>query len=78
MANLEAVLTYRHPGVVARYIKDFGGDQGAAEELFLELMRWLYLLCQGNRDRRPGGDDLDVSGDPPDRRYVAHFHTAHP
>jgi hypothetical protein len=29
-----AVLAYRHPGVVARYVKEFGGDRYAAEELF--------------------------------------------
>ena len=46
IANLEAVLAYKHPAVVARYLKDFGGDQSAAEELFLELMRWLYCCAR--------------------------------
>jgi hypothetical protein len=51
MAHLEAVLSYRHPAVVARYIKDFGGDQGAAEDLFQELTRWLYLCARAARTR---------------------------
>ena len=46
IASLEALLTYRHPGVVARYVRDFGGDQSAAEELFVELMRWLYYCAK--------------------------------
>ena len=51
-ATLDAVLAYRHPGVLARYVKDFGGDRGDAEELFGELMRWLYLCA---RATEPGG-----------------------
>ena len=53
-ATLDAVLAYRHPGVLARYVKDFGGDQGAAEELFIELMRWLYLCARATEPGGPG------------------------
>jgi hypothetical protein len=53
-ASLDAVLTYRHPGVVARYVKEFGGDQSAAQELFSELMRWLYFCARATAPGTPG------------------------
>jgi hypothetical protein len=55
IANLETVLAYRHPGVVARYIKDFGDDQTAAEELFLELLRWLYYCARATEPGKRAG-----------------------
>ena len=51
---LDAVLAYRHPGVVARYVREFGGDTNAAEELFIELMRWLYLCGRATEPGMPG------------------------
>jgi hypothetical protein len=32
-ASLDAVLVCRHSGVVAPYMREFGGNQSAAEEL---------------------------------------------
>ena len=43
---------------MARYVKEFGGDQSAAEELFIELMRWLYLCA---RATEPGTRGVGVS-----------------
>ena len=57
-ASLDAVLTYRHPGVVARYLREFGGDESAAEELFGELMRWLYLCARASE---PGTSRVTLS-----------------
>jgi hypothetical protein len=77
IASLDALVTYRHPGVVARYVKDFGGDHSAAEELFIELMRWLYFCA---RATEPGTPDLRVSMYPEilridDMWYVFILHT---
>jgi len=52
--SLDAVLSYRNPGVVARYLGEFGGGQSAAEELFGELMRWLYLCARSGEPGAPG------------------------
>jgi hypothetical protein len=42
-ASLDDVLAYRHPGVVRRYLKEHGGTREEAEELFREMLKWLYL-----------------------------------
>jgi hypothetical protein len=42
-ASLDDVLAYRHPGVVRRYLKEHGGTQAEAEELFRETLKWLSL-----------------------------------
>jgi hypothetical protein len=42
-ATLDDVLAYRHPGVVRRYLKEHGGTPAEAEDLFREMLKWLYL-----------------------------------
>jgi hypothetical protein len=44
--SLDDVLAYRHPGVVRRYLKEHGGTREEAEELFREMLKWLYLCDQ--------------------------------
>lgn len=41
--RLDDVLAYRHPAVVRRYLKDHGGSQAEADEVFREMLKWLYL-----------------------------------
>ena len=45
-ASLEAVLCYRNPDVVDRYVKDFGGARREAELVFRALLKWLYLASR--------------------------------
>lgn len=47
--SLEAVLTYRHPGVVKRYAKEQQVTLAEAEEVFRETLKWLYLCAGGVR-----------------------------
>jgi hypothetical protein len=42
-ATLAEVLTYRHPGVVRRYVKEQHASREEAEEVFQETLKWLYL-----------------------------------
>jgi len=42
-ASLAEVLAFRHPGVVRRYCKEYGGSPAEAEEVFQEMLKWLYL-----------------------------------
>src|SRR5947208_1283923 len=42
-ASLDEVLAYRHPGVVRRYRKEHGASEQEAEEVFREMLKWLYL-----------------------------------
>jgi hypothetical protein len=42
-ASLDDVLASRHAGVVRRYLKEHGGTLAEAEELFGEMLKWLYL-----------------------------------
>jgi hypothetical protein len=55
-ASLDDVLAYRHPGVVRRYLKEHGGTQEEAEELFRETLKWLYLC-----DRAADGFDCAMT-----------------
>jgi hypothetical protein len=41
--TLDDVLAYRHPGVIRRYAKEHGATLAEAEEVFRELLKWLYL-----------------------------------
>jgi hypothetical protein len=43
VATLADVLAYRHEGVIRRYIKEQGASRAEAEEVFTEMLRWLYL-----------------------------------
>jgi hypothetical protein len=42
-ASLAEVLAFRHPGVIRRYCKDHGASAAEAEEVFREMLKWLYL-----------------------------------
>ena len=42
-ASLAEVLAFRHPGVIRRYCKDHGASPAEAEEVFQEMLKWLYL-----------------------------------
>jgi hypothetical protein len=46
-AGLDEVLAYRHPGVVRRYLKEHNATPAEAEELFREMLKWLYLCSRG-------------------------------
>jgi hypothetical protein len=46
IAALERVLAYRHPGVVARYRREQGGSEAEAQEVFVDLLAFLYLSAR--------------------------------
>ena len=46
VALLETVLAYRHPGVVARYRRDQGGSEAEAQEIFVDLLAFLFLSAR--------------------------------
>jgi hypothetical protein len=41
--SLDDVLAYRHPGVIRRYVKEHGASPAEAEEVYREMLKWLYL-----------------------------------
>jgi hypothetical protein len=45
--SLEEVLAYCHPGVVNRFRKEHRSSREEAEEVFREMLKWLYLCAQG-------------------------------
>src|SRR5262245_41547231 len=49
-ATLAEVLAYRHPGVVRRYAKEQHVSREEAEEVFREMLKWLYLCGRGLRE----------------------------
>jgi hypothetical protein len=44
--SLEELLAYRHRGVVCRYAKDHHAAPAEAEEVFQQLLKWLYLCAR--------------------------------
>ena len=42
-ASFAEVLPFRHPGVIRRYCKDHGASPAEAQEVFQEMLKWLYL-----------------------------------
>ncbi len=54
LTSLESVLTYRHPGVVRRYCKDYGASPAEAAELFDEMLKWLYLCYRASTSEAEG------------------------
>jgi len=52
--SLEEVLRYRHRGVVRRYAKEHQATLAEAEELFREMLKWLYLCGRGATDGPEG------------------------
>jgi hypothetical protein len=51
-ASLAEVLAFRHPAVIRRYCKDHGGSPAQAEEVFQEMLKWLYLGSRRLADNR--------------------------
>jgi hypothetical protein len=49
-AALTEVLAFRHPGVIRRYCKDRGAAPAEAEEVFQEMLKWLYLASRRQAD----------------------------
>jgi hypothetical protein len=41
--SLDDVLAYRHPGVIRRYVMEHGASPAEAEEVYREMLKWLYL-----------------------------------
>jgi hypothetical protein len=50
LTSLDEVSAYRHPGVVGRYAKDHGASREEAEEVFREMLKWLYLCYRNATD----------------------------
>lgn len=48
--TLTDVLAYQHPGIVRRYAKDHGASLEEAEEVFREMLKWLYLCYRSATD----------------------------
>ena len=48
--SLVDVLAYRHQGVMRRYTKEHGASPAEAEELFGEMLKWLYLAYRSTTD----------------------------
>jgi hypothetical protein len=50
------VLAFRHPGGIRRYCKDHGGSPAEAEEVFQEMLKWLYLgsRCMADTEATAG------------------------
>jgi hypothetical protein len=51
---LDEVLGYRHPGVLVCYCKDHNVSREEAEEVFREMLKWLYL-CYRSTNAGPEG-----------------------
>jgi hypothetical protein len=45
-ASLDEVLAYRHPGVIRRYGREHHAAPAEAEEVFREMLKFLYLSAQ--------------------------------
>jgi hypothetical protein len=53
--SLGTVLAYRHSGVIRRNCKEQGASPEKGEELFREMLKWLYLCYRYALDERPHG-----------------------
>jgi len=57
---LDQVLAYRHPGVLRRYCKEHHAAPWEAEEVFQEMLKFLYLCSRATTDG-PEGFGIVVS-----------------
>jgi hypothetical protein len=48
--SLADVLAYRHSGAIRRYAREHGASPAEAEELFREMLKWLYLAYRSTTD----------------------------
>lgn len=60
MQNLEVVLSYQNPEVVARFIEDHGVSSHEAEEIFLETKRWLWFSAKRILDIERGAENFPI------------------
>jgi hypothetical protein len=60
LTALDDVLAYRHPGVVRRYVKDQAAAPAEAEEVFRELLKWLYVAYRSVAERGAEADEPDA------------------
>lgn len=54
LPRLETVLAYSNPDVVGRFAEDFQVPASDAEDIFLELKRWLWLCAKRKTDLDAG------------------------
>ena len=54
-ASLAEVLAFRHPGMIRRYCKDHGASPAEADEVFEEMLKWLYLGSRCTADNEATG-----------------------
>jgi hypothetical protein len=52
--TLEEVMAYRHPDVVARFLKSWNLPQEEAEAIFDDLKRWLWVSAMSKKDELAG------------------------
>jgi hypothetical protein len=50
--SLTRLLRYRHEGTLERYCKESGASRAEAEEVFIEMLKFLYLAYRVKADRR--------------------------
>lgn len=55
-ANLEQVLAYSNPDVIDKISVVANVSEEFAEEIFAELLKWLWLCAEAKIDRREGTD----------------------
>lgn len=54
IAPLERVLAYRNPDVIDRFLDEFDLPRAQAEEIFREMLRWLWLCAKRRVDLARG------------------------
>jgi hypothetical protein len=64
--DLDEVLSYRHDGVIERFIAEQGTTRAEAELLFMDVKRWLWLCHENVRERF-----LGIPGVPPQMTVFA-------
>lgn len=59
--TLEEVMAYRHPDVVARFLKSWNLPQDEAEAIFDDLKRWLWVSAMSKKDELSGEPSLRMA-----------------
>ena len=54
IAELDLVMAYQHPDVVARFLKSWNVSEAEAQEIFDDLKRWLWLSALSIQETPPG------------------------
>ncbi len=50
--SLQKLLRFRHEGTIVRYCEEHGATRQEAEEVFVEMLKFLYLAYRAKADRR--------------------------